>query len=339
MSRLLLSVVAVAVVAVPGAWTRLPAAPLAVDAGLASVWTGKEMIVFGRAHRTAVKSVNVAAAYDPAARTWRRLSPPLGASGSFQGHYSAVWTGSRMLVWGPATTLAYTPATGRWRSFPRSPTGRAGALTAWTGRELIGWGGGCCGDAFSDGAAYRPATDSWRKLAPAPLAGGQEPGGGWTGRELIVFGVRNPDGPPLRTAAAYNPKTDTWRRIAPLPAPRYGAKAFWDGRELLVVGGGSAVGFAYRPATNRWRALPRTAYPLSDIAAAWTGKRLLVWRGPRKGLSYDPKRNRWAALPTAPIVARRDPTSVWTGRAFIVWGGLSSVSGARSDGAILSGGG
>jgi N-acetylneuraminic acid mutarotase len=245
-----------------------------------------------------------------------------------------------MLVWGPLTTEAFNPVTNRWRRFPSAPTAfhHPGAVAVWTGHELIGWGGGCCGDAFSDGAAFNPVTNTWRKLARSPLAGGQAPTGVWTGRELIVFGVRNPDGPALRSAAAYNPATNAWRGIAPLPAPRYDANAVWDGREVLVVGGNApgatrrpTVGFAYDPAANRWRRLRAMPSGRTGATAVWDGKRLLVWGGDRgsskspvvatRGLAYDPTADRWSPLPQAPVQGRSDPTAVWTGSAMIVWGG------------------
>ena len=52
---------------------------------------------------------------------------------------------------------------------------------------MIGWGGGCCGDASADGAAYDPATNTWRKLPRSPLAPEQSPIGAWTGHELILL--------------------------------------------------------------------------------------------------------------------------------------------------------
>src|ERR671937_858036 len=255
-----------------GAWRLLPKAPIVPnDGGLASVWTGRQMVVFGRAatikQGAHFNRVNVAAAYAPARKTGRRLDPPRPTP-SFMDN-SAVWTGKEMLVWGQGTRLGYNPRTNRWRRLPNSPLlsiHDGHGIVVWTGREMIGWGGGCCGDAFSDGVAYRPATNRWRALAPTPLAGAQHPIGAWTGRELILFvGNLNPDtGKPwparLARAAAYNPATDTWRRIAPMPA-YHADNAVWDGRELLVVGGvagraAARVGLAYNPATNRWRRLP-----------------------------------------------------------------------------------
>jgi hypothetical protein len=332
----------------PGTWRRLPAAPIAPSGGLASVWTGKQMLVFGRVEKRAedgavLSRVDVAAAYDPGADSWRRLPAP-GPTQSFMDE-SAVWTGKEMLVWGQGTREAFNPGTGHWRRLPGSrllSVHDGFGLVVWTGRELIGWGGGCCGDAFTDGVAYGPARNTWRPLARSPLAGSQHPIGAWTGRELLVLvGGFDPDGKPwparLARAAAYNPATDSWRRIAPLPEPRSGASAVWDGRELLVVGGSAAgstlprVGFAYNPATNRWRRLPAMESGRWNFAAVWTGKRLLLWGGqgargtiPSHGLAYDPRANRWSPLPQAPLKGRVDPAAVWTGTKLIVWGGGES---------------
>jgi N-acetylneuraminic acid mutarotase len=338
-----------------GSWRLLPKAPITPnDGGLASVWTGRQMIVFGRSSKpgpagSTTNRMNVAAAYDPARNAWRRLSPP-GPTSSFMDN-DAVWTGKEVLVWGQGTRLAYNPRTNRWRRLPGSPLlsiHDGHGIVVWTGRDMIGWGGGCCGDAFSDGVAYNPKTNRWRALAPTPLAGDQDPLGAWTGRELVLFvGNLNPDtGKPwparLARAAAYNPATDTWRRIAPLPAPRGGASAVWDGREILVVGGvagrsAARVGFAYNPATNRWRRLPPMDSGRIGAAAVWTGSRLLLWGGttrpggttvPRHGAAYDPRTNRWSPLPQAPLAGRLQPTAVWTGRSLITWGGAKKTDGA-----------
>ncbi len=227
-------------------------------------------------------------------------------------------------------------------------------IVVWTGREMIGWGGGCCGDASSEGAAYNPATNVRRKLARSPLAPEQRPIGAWTGRELVLFvsGVNPASGKPwparLARAAAYNPVTDKWRRITPLP--EFGGDAVWDGREILVVGSGAQrrSAYAYAPATNRWRRLASMPSQHPRAATVWTGRRLLVWGGGTfrddgslaiagRGLGYDPRANRWSLLPWAPVLGRLDPTAVWTGHAMIVWGGQRPVTGQRvmADGAVF----
>src|SRR6266571_3694223 len=73
-----------------GTWRKLPAAPVAVEQSLTGVWTGKQLIVFGRTPAMN-PSANVAEAYNPATSTWNRLSPPRGPD-AVPG-YRAVWTG------------------------------------------------------------------------------------------------------------------------------------------------------------------------------------------------------------------------------------------------------
>jgi len=152
----------------------VPAAAAALAQQRAAVWTGKELIVFGRAGAV-LHERNVAFSYTPASGRWRTLHPPAGPSGEYEGSTHAVWTGKLMLVWGPPSTLlSYAPATDRWSELPASPLdGMPPGLVVWTGKEMIFWGGGCCGGASADGAAYNPATRAWRKLANAPIAGQQ----------------------------------------------------------------------------------------------------------------------------------------------------------------------
>jgi hypothetical protein len=322
---------------VPGTWHKLRPAPFAVPQQTASVWTGRQLIVFGRRPATSM-TVEVAESYDPARDAWSRLSPP--AEHGWSPGYRAVWTGKEMLVFGAFHSVAFNPVTDNWRKLRRSVPG---GITVWTGREAIGWGGGCCGDADSNGEAYNPATNTFRKLARSPLAPEQQPIGAWTGRELvlIVSGISAADGKPLPArlarAAAYNPATDSSRRITPLPqhGTRFVGTAVWDGREMLVVGTGAhgQSAFAFNPATNRWRRLAFLEPGHVGASAVWTGKRLLLWGGfrydPKRGdvtaphgLAYDPRTDRWSALPQWPFTARGSSTVAWTGRALLVWGGL-----------------
>src|SRR2546423_1581406 len=177
-----------------GSWRLLPKAPITPnDGGLASVWTGKQMIVFGRSGKqgpagSTFHRLAVAAAYDPARNAWRRLTPP-GPTSSFMDN-DAVWTGKEALVLGQGTRLAYNPRTNRWRRLPSSPLlsiHDGYGIVAWTGRELIGWGGGGCGDALSDGVAYNPATNRRRGPPPTPLPGHPDPPGPRTGRQPRPF--------------------------------------------------------------------------------------------------------------------------------------------------------
>ncbi|HEY7148566.1 MAG TPA: GerMN domain-containing protein [Gaiellaceae bacterium] len=321
-----------------GTWGMLPAAPIPAPDLVRSVWTGDEMIVFGRvdkrgSHGEILSSTNVAAAYDPKANSWRRLAAPFSAPG-YPGNWNAVWSGKEMIVLGDVDQ-AFDPEQNRWRRLPPAPAGRAG-IAVWTGKELVEWGGGCCGDASDDGAAYDPSSNTWRKLPAAPVGGRQSPVGAWTGKELVIFPGRDPDGKSVG-GAAYDPAKNSWRPIGRNPEPAPGATAIWDGHEVVVVEGWRASGpstatLAYDPATNVWRRLAATSGRVG-AAIVWTGSRFVVWGGKtgpgatlalRHGQSYEPIGNRWSPLPRSPLPGRVDQTAVWTGRELIVWGGSTN---------------
>jgi hypothetical protein len=317
--------VAVGATGVTGTWKKVSTAPITVDDSLTSVWTGKQLLVYGR-HDAA----EVAAAYDPATNGWTKLATPDGPAPAWG--YRAVWTGKEMLVWSPFGSEALNPASKTWRRLKQS---LPGGIIVWTGREAVGWGGGCCGDAWSNGAAYNPRNDAFRKLPRGPLAPSQEPIGAWDGHELLLLvSGFNPDGKPyparLARAAAYNPTSNRWRRLA--PAPAQGGTAVWDGSELLLVAAGARARqtFAYAPRTNRWRTLAPLPVTRRGPTAIWTGHHVLLWGGdnlrgtaPRRdGIAYDPSANRWTAVPRSPLRARDGATVTWTGRSLIVWGGV-----------------
>jgi Sporulation and spore germination len=285
-----------------GSWRTLPPSPFGALTSRAGAWTGKELLLLGRA----AGGRTVFAAHTPG-RGWRKLSPPRGLGSSFR----VAWTGHELIAWG-STVAAYNPASGRWRPLPSPPAPGPPKLMAWTGSELIGW-------TASGGAAYRP-HGGWRSLPKAPLGGASA----WTGKKLIVVSGD--------AAASFSPGHG-WHQLPPPPLPRPGARAVWDGDELLLIGGRSAppVGLAYSPKANAWRELAPTDSGRRDAAAVWTGKQLIVWGGetgapggfviPPHGVAYDPKADRWSPLPQAPLRGRRDPIGVWTGRSLLVWGG------------------
>jgi hypothetical protein len=239
------------------------------------------------------------------------------------------------------SNAAYNPRTNRWRPLSPGPAGPSAVV--WTRRQVLAWGGGCCGDNRNDGSAYDPATDTWRAIPPAPISG-RHADGVWTGRELIVVGGTNNEPGGLTDGAAYNPTTRTWRVLPPLPAlPGAGGTLTWTGTEVLLVGGHTwshpevahRDALAYHPTTNRWRRLPDMPLARFGHAAVWTGRQLLVWGGlstpydertgayrtPAHGVAYTPATGQWSALPTAPLRGRTPSVAFWTGRDMIIWGG------------------
>jgi hypothetical protein len=111
----------------------------------------------------------------------------------------------------------------RVEGFPLSP--RTDPVVAWTGSEVIVVGGNtgwvcpphadCTSptELASDGAAYDPATRSWRSLEPAPVGLWNSWGGGWdsalVGDVLVVRGTKN------ATWQGYDVAGDTWSTLTP----------------------------------------------------------------------------------------------------------------------------
>jgi hypothetical protein len=228
--------------------TDLPAAPAGRELHTA-IWTGKEMIVwggqaapagvfivFGDGGRLAMPSGTWSAVNmtnSPVPRTW----------------HTAVWTGSRMLVWGGVSAIdveladggSYDPATDSWSPISGlgAPAPRHAATAVWTGTEMAIWGGlGCGGSYCGDGALYDPATDRWRPIAtsgaPAARAG---PSGLWTGDALIVWGggARSAVG----NGGVYRPDAGVWAATGSLVgfSPRSNHSAVWAGTAMLIWGG------------------------------------------------------------------------------------------------------
>jgi N-acetylneuraminic acid mutarotase len=313
-----------------------------------AVWTGDEMLVWGGYAGTEPSSVrdiypSSGGRYRPDREAWRSLSSagaPSGRSG-----YSAVWTGTELLVWGGSSSLTeihgdggrYDPAVDRWSPLRAGPTvlPRTGHSAVWTGDAMLVWGGltvppnapSGVSEQLQDGASYDPLTDQW---SPLPVPEWVTPRTGqsaiWTGEEMIIWGGWRASGDPLWTSGAgFNPVTQTWRPLPPtgLDEQRLGHSAVWTGQEMLVWGGRSLIegvkndGAAYNPATDSWRLLPTEGAPAPrvDHTTVWTGIALIVWGGgPRltrsarifdDGGRYDPRSDTWSPLPSDPALSPR----------------------------------
>ncbi len=346
-----------------GRWAPMSASPLDARILAASEWTGTEMLVWGgrgcaagRCDDPMVAPFSDGAAYNPTTDIWRRLSPsPLSARTGATG----AWTGRELLLWGGTDGqrsltdgAAYDPSSDTWRPLAPAPiTGRT-AEGMWTGEEMLVWGGTAMGstgadEPLADGAAYDPASDTWRPMAPAPLAAREDVASEWTGREMIVWGGLTGQ-EYLADGAAYDPAADTWRPVAPAPLAGRAVRGIWSGKEMLVWGGESgtealADGAAYDPAADTWR--PLAPAPLSarrGFAAVWTGREMLVWGGAGgtgsfffgNGAAYDPATNSWREL--VPSFGRFIPVEHWTGEEMLVWGGIVADAGAPGESGGIS---
>lgn len=298
---------------------------------------------------------------------------------------AAAWTGQEMFVWGGSSDGApqpggamYDPATDLWREIAAAPSDpRVRATAVWTGEEVLIFGGDGADSLYGADPdmqllAYDPASDSWRVFDDPPLDPRTAASVTWTGDELIVWGGVRIDwsggadggsapGPgsveTFADGAAFDPGSGSWRRLGDGPlAPRGDHGAVWNGRRLVVFGGGTADSVegefswfgefhdaaAYDPATDTWTAIesPGTIGPL--VAAHWTGDGIVYWTGHvdpqtpgnwlEPGAVWDVRTGRWEPMAWPPFAQRRDRTStVWADEpgAMITWGGMIGEGGNR----------
>jgi hypothetical protein len=242
-------------------WRPIVPAPVAGDTAL---WTGTELLAFGRVRAGSQARLD-GAALDPRTGNWRRLATsPLPAGDQF----SVVLAGG--------TVAAFT-----YRDSERACHGGLYDLAAGTWRVI-----GSC-----------PLLPI---MYPQPIWTGSKILLLTWGPEWVDGGEVNPWPERVYTNGIYDPATDTWRRPAARPhrlQPGYGGRFVWTGREVLLWGLGGGV--AYDPSADRWRRMARAPFTREGHSATWTGSELLVWGGttgqdcvdgcPRAdGLAYRP---------------------------------------------------
>jgi hypothetical protein len=219
----------------------------------------------------------------------------------------------------------------QWRPVAQGPARpRTGAAAVWTGTEMIVLGGGRLvevkdpalvqgsssrldGSRFGfavrfqrDVAAYDPASDRWRSLAPIPSVDSSAWSAEnvvWTGSEIVV--------PLTAVLLVYAPGTDTWRSVPyPDPKPQAGGAVVWTGRDVLFWGypyhlpASRPWAQAYRPADDQWRTLDAGPLGFREYpGAAWTGSEMVVFGGrtsDTNAAAYDPNTDTWRAIAAIP---------------------------------------
>ena len=338
--------------------TAMTGAPLA-RAGHTALWTGTEMIVFGGSfgtvssgHGTINNTTNTGGRYNPLTDTW---TPTSTAGAPFRSGHLAVWTGSKMIVWGDSAGAAnvYDPSTDSWKAASNAgtPGTNVGHRAVWTGTEMFIWGG-LNTVTGKRGGLYNPTTDTWRSPnhfnAPSDRTGFTMV---WTGTEAIVWGGFEGNTVTLNTGGRYNPSTDTWTPTSTANAAdsRYGHTAVWTGTEMVVYGGDSRPtgspdhlvnnGGRYNPSTDSWTLTSTAGAPFkNNHTAVWTGTEMFVWGGRHFSLTifteaarYKPSTDSWIPVNgNAPPVAK-NARGVWSGAELLVWGSDSLCnSGCRS---------
>jgi hypothetical protein len=237
--------------------------------------------------------------------------------------------------------------------------GRVDATAVWTGKEVVIWGGVDAADdkrMLVDGAAYDPASDSWRLTAePLTSEGRKQAAGMWTGTRAMFWGGIRRNGQASAFHDLYDPNSDTWTTEPDTSAGRLiGAATSWSGSLFYVYGGSTTKGsttdkaFAYDPGEGAWSALPVAPEPRTAAFGQWDGSQLVVWGGHdtgadlASGFRYDSAANAWVDLSAASLAQGRsaDPwLTGWTARLsgarVLLLGGRYGSASAR-DGAIYN---
>lgn len=309
--------------------------------------------------------------YDPDAAAWHTL--PLGGDAPAPRMAAVIAAvGDRIVVWGGKTKkdvelgaiavargdgAMLDPTTGTWTAIASTgaPSPRAEASWAWTGQELVIWGGVhdpsspygplCdpeydCGP-LGDGARFDPAANAWQPIstngAPSPRSGAKLL---WTGDRVVVWG-----GADLESArgdgAIYDPAADAWSpmaALAPLPAALDGWQdAYVDGGRIVVVRAPDA--WIYDLATDAWTEVDtsnppdRTGY--GGIIHGDDRRMVIAVPNPAdpdlEALAsisvIDASTARWtkAVLPAELRPALFGASLAWAGDRLVAWGGYRDV--------------
>jgi hypothetical protein len=305
-----------------------------------AVWTGTEMIVWG-GYGSSPTYKNDGGRYNPSTDMWTAVSTGTDCPAARRIH-SAVWTGTRMIIWGGSGSSGainsggiYNPSNDSWVATSTGtdcPAGRTYFAAIWTGSEMIIWGGG-----YNSGGKYNPSSDTWVPTSTGANCPAAESSNTavWTGTEMIIWG-----GYMLNTGGRYNPQSDTWQATstgANCPSERRWHTAVWTGSEMIVWGGchvGSKeclnTGGRYNPASDTWVPTSTGAGPLARAShsAVWTGTEMIIWGGWgasafNSGGRYTPATDSWTTTSRGINCpdGREYHTAIWTGSEMIVWGG------------------
>lgn len=230
--------------------------------GHTAIWTGSEMIIWGGFSCIACANgeLGTGARYNPSTDTWHQISTTNAPAS--RGNHSAIWTGTKMVVWGgenASPTLLntggiYDPATDTWTdtTLVSAPSPTRCHISINTTSEMIIFGGqtdpsaGCGLSSNNAGYRYDFANNVWAAMNDAVFSSSLSgPAAVWSGDQMITW-FDNVGG-------RYAPTTDTWKGISidGAPSARRKHTLVWTGTKMIVWGGEFAgplgTGAIYNP--------------------------------------------------------------------------------------------
>jgi N-acetylneuraminic acid mutarotase len=280
--------------------------------GASGVWTGSKFIVWGGASNLNLHTpLNTGAVYDPGLDTWSAITAT-GAP-AVRCYHSAVWTGTKMLVWGgydwnttdKSDGFSYDPSGNTWSAAIQTtgaPSARDTHMAVYTGSKMVIWGGEAySGTAQNTGAVYDVAGNTWTAITAtgAPTARNCWRNYVWTGSKVLLYGGDNGT-VAMAGGYQYDPTGNTWSTMSATGAPstRNYSMVIWNGTQLQLFGGANKPktstaayndGFFYNPSTDTWWPMRAGGVPgARDAGAAvWTGTQFIIWGGEASGQTAD----------------------------------------------------
>ncbi|PPK93096.1 hypothetical protein CLV92_11112 [Kineococcus xinjiangensis] len=347
---------------VPGEWVELPPSPLEARGHAGTAWTGRELVI-GGGHTYDPQTLGQtcgdgaqcagpmpvphddAAAYDPAADSWRALPELFPVPQSIYGD--------------PSLDVLLDAEAMTWRPEVGTPPIRTLEPGRWIGEQFVtaGWIEGPNGEQDPRKpvavAVYDAGTGTWR-TDPWPFADPhqQELISVWTGTELLLvvraIGSGCTGGGVCRHLAAWSPD-GTWRdvaewRIAEPPPPGSVERPaedqapgvasqfhqlLWDGQRVVGVDASSSwhEGLEFvvlDPRDGSTSPLTTLGEQLGGYPRVLLhGQDLLVVDGPRVAV-FGSDDGRWRALPPLPAQRPSNGRAVGlAGDVLVVWGGMA----------------
>ena len=186
-----------------------------------------------------------------------------------------------------------------------APSQRFLHQAVWTGSKMLVWGGhqatASASGKTNTGGLYDLATDKWSATSTtdAPAARASDFALVWTGSQALVFSG-DVDGPPYADEAVwkFNPEQNTWEKVSATGGPiTTRVKAVWADTMMIVLPFSKTGASAFNPATNLWKTLSDTGRPeiFASTKVIWTGGKVVVV-GNGLWSSYDPATDLWTEL-------------------------------------------
>jgi hypothetical protein len=344
----------------------------------------------------AIGGTDPAVTMDAYSRGWMTMSS--ASAPSARTGYAAVWATDKMILWGGCGGLfsqnvtgvtldgncssnmlsdgaTYDPFTDSWDDLSGAsgtpPSGRVGAITAWTGTAMIIWGGNSGTNAVAAGKLFNPSgAGAWTNITTTGEPGARMYANAvWNPDDGVLFGWggRNDSGLIASNKGfRYSPgggwTTTPWgtgsaTTAAELTARQNANVFYWkkdaSNKYIIVWGGDSGTGttymdgMKYHTGTDTVTAIKAITVDIPGFVARkfpeviFTGTHMIV-RGGRQangtllqdGASYNPDTDTWAAIAApAAFTGRMFEFAMWLTDAqkFLVLAGAKQPDGLGID--------